>query len=148
MNSDNILQSIQKGFRVSLGATTSLLEILQDAQKRDQNLSKLQSDFNQLSTGWQDPQTREANLAKIRADLDQLTSELADKGEVTERDARSFVDHLVSQYGGGNSASNMTVNTTATPVVPSASQIEIEELTAQLAEMRSELEKLRAKGNN
>jgi polyhydroxyalkanoate synthesis regulator phasin len=141
MNSDNILQIIQKSFRVSLGATTSLLETLQDAQKREQNIAKLRADFDQLSTGWQDPQGREENLAKIRTDLEQLTTELADKGETTEREARAFVDNLMAQRG-GNSASGVTVNTTATPV-PSANQTEIEELTAQLAEVRAELEKLR-----
>jgi polyhydroxyalkanoate synthesis regulator phasin len=142
MNSDHILQLIQKSFRVSLGATTSLMETLQDAQKREQNLAKLRADLDELSVGWQNPQGREANFAKIRTDLEILTAELADKGETTEREARLFVDNLMAQRG-GNSASGVTVNTTATPVVPSANQTEIEALTAQLAEIRAELEKLR-----
>ena len=141
MNSDDILQLIQKSFRISLGATASLMETLQDAHKRDQNLAKLRADFDQLSTGWQDPLGREVNLAKIRTDLEQLTTELAVKGETTEREARVFVDNLMA-HRGSNSATGVTVTTTATPVT-SANQFEIEELTAQLAAIRAELEKLR-----
>jgi polyhydroxyalkanoate synthesis regulator phasin len=142
MNSDDILQLIQKSFRVSLGATAALVETLQDAQKRDRDLAKFRDDLTQLSTGWQDPQGRETNLAKLRTDFEQLTTELAGKGETTEREARAFVDSLMAQRN-STSANGVTVNTTATPVVPSANQAEIEALTAQLAEIRAELEKLR-----
>lgn len=120
MNSDTVVRLLQKGFRVTLGATASLVEILQD------------------------PQKRETNLAKLRTELDQLAQEWAEKGEMTEREARSYVDSLIAQRR-GSADSTTTVTTTAT-TVPQTSpevQLELQELTAQLAAIRAELEKLR-----
>ncbi|MBE9012992.1 hypothetical protein IQ250_22590 [Pseudanabaenaceae cyanobacterium LEGE 13415] len=124
MNSDTVVRILQKSFRVTLGATASLVEILQD------------------------PQKREANLHKIKVELDQLTREWAEKGEVTEQEARSYVDQFVAQRRGEmNSAT--TVTTTATPVqTPSPEvQLELQELTAQLAAIRAEVERLRSEEN-
>ncbi|MBD2079204.1 hypothetical protein [Leptolyngbya sp. FACHB-17] len=124
MNSDTVVRILQKSFRVTLGATASLVEILQD------------------------PQKREANLTKIKAELDQLTREWADKGEMTEQEARSYVDTLMAQRR-GEMNSGTTVTTTATPV-PTASpevQLELQELTAQLAALRAEVERLRTEEN-
>lgn len=127
MNSDTVVQLLQKGFRVTLGATASLVEILQD------------------------PQRRESNLAKLRTELDQLAQEWAEKGEVTEREARTYVDTFIAQRRGTSADSPTTVTTTATTVPPSTSttpspeiQLELQELTAQLAAMRAELENLRS----
>ncbi|MBW4522855.1 MAG: hypothetical protein KME16_24725 [Scytolyngbya sp. HA4215-MV1] len=118
MNSDILVQLLQKGFRVTLGATASLIEILQDPQKREENLTKL------------------------RLDLTQLTEEWAEKGLVTEQEARSFVDTVLSQRGGQASATaTPPSSTTATPEV----QGELHELTEQIAAIRMELEKLRDK---
>ncbi|MBD1824043.1 hypothetical protein H6F51_16295 [Cyanobacteria bacterium FACHB-DQ100] len=124
MNSDTVVRILQKSFRVTLGATASLVEILQD------------------------PQKREANLTKIKAELDQLTREWANKGEMTEQEARSYVDTLMAQRR-GEMNSGTTVTTTATPV-PTASpevQLELQELTAQLAALRAEVERLRTEEN-
>ena len=120
MNSDTVVRLLQKGFRVTLGATASLVEILQDPQKRDENLTKL------------------------RTELDQLAQEWAEKGEVTEREARTYVDSFIAQRR-STTDTIPTVNTTAT-TVPQTSpevQLELQELTAQLAAIRAELEKLR-----
>ncbi len=68
MNSDNLTQLLQQRFRITLGATASLVETLQDPQKRNQNLSDLRSELNHLTQEW------------------------AEKGEVTEQEARNFVD--------------------------------------------------------
>ncbi|MEP0918659.1 hypothetical protein NC981_17655 [Leptolyngbya sp. DQ-M1] len=124
MNSDTVVRILQKSFRVTLGATASLVEILQD------------------------PQKREANLTKIKAEVDQLTREWANKGEMTEQEARSYVDTLMAQRR-GEMNSGTTVTTTATPV-PTASpevQLELQELTAQLAALRAEVERLRTEEN-
>ncbi|NJR52980.1 MAG: hypothetical protein HC780_28900 [Leptolyngbyaceae cyanobacterium CSU_1_3] len=119
MNSDSVVLLLQKGFRVTLGATASLVESLQDPQKREQNLSKL------------------------RSELSQLTQEWAEKGEITEREARSFVDTILAQRN--SSTTPTTVTTTATPIPPVSpeAQVELQELTAQLAAIRAELERLR-----
>jgi polyhydroxyalkanoate synthesis regulator phasin len=120
MNSDILVQLLQKGFRVTLGATASLIEVLQDPQKREENLSKL------------------------RTDLSQLAEELAEKGAITEQEARSFVDTILSQQA--NQTSTETSASTATATTPTTSpnvQLELQELTAQIAAIRAELENLR-----
>lgn len=121
MNPDNVVQFLQKGFHVTLGATTSLIESLQDAQKRDENLSKLNLEWSVLS------------------------EELAEKGAKTEQEARSFVDTLLNQ-GGAATSQNSSGSSTGTASAPTAApdiQLELQELTAQIAAIRVELEKLR-----
>lgn len=129
MNSNNLLQFLQTGFRVSLGATTSLVETLQDPQKREENLSQLRSELSQRVAEW------------------------AQKGEITEQEARNFIEAMLRQQS--NSASPpATVTPTdsgTTPPRTAASpnvQLDIEELTAQIAAIRTELEKLRNSGTN
>ena len=122
MNSDILVQLLQKGFRVTLGATASLIEILQDPQKREENLTKL------------------------RIDLTQLTEEWAEKGLVTEQEARSFVDTVLAQRGGQTTTSPSTgASSTASPSASPEAQVELQELTEQIAAIRMELEKLRNK---
>jgi polyhydroxyalkanoate synthesis regulator phasin len=72
MNPDNLPQMLQTGFHLTLGATSFLIETLQDPLKREENLDKLKSD------------------------LGQLASELLEKGEMTDREARNFVDTIFS----------------------------------------------------
>ncbi|MBD1935248.1 MULTISPECIES: hypothetical protein [Cyanophyceae] len=124
MNSDNLFDLVHKGFRVTLGATASLVESVQDPQKREQNLELLKTDSNLL--------------------LEQL----AEKGETTEQVARSFVDSLITPADRTESTStygtpSSTVTTSTTSVAQQDVQIELQELTAQIAAMRTELEKLR-----
>ncbi|OCQ94695.1 hypothetical protein BCD67_04310 [Oscillatoriales cyanobacterium USR001] len=125
MNSDNLTEMLQKGFRVTLGATSFMIETLQDSQKRDENLAKLKSE-----------------------NLSQLTDEWAQQGELTEREARNFVDTIFAGSTNSDTVqtptdSNSPINTPATPAGESNPQREIQELTAQMAALRAELEKLR-----
>ncbi len=125
MNPDNLIQLVQKGFRVTLGATASAIESVQDAQKRDRNLELLRTDVNQL------------------------VEEFADKGAITEVEARTFVDNMIAQHN-NQPASQTTADTpTATQTVaPPNVQLELQELTAQIAAIRIELEKLRNPDSN
>lgn len=121
-NSDPIVEQLQKGFRVTLGATASLVEALQDPEKREENLAKLSQEWSQLAADW------------------------AEKGEVTEQEARTFVDTIWSQQGASNPSSSAAppeTGSTASPDVQPDVQSEIQELTAQLAAIRAELERLR-----
>ena len=97
MNSDNISQTLQKGFHVTLGATASLLEAIQDPQGSSQKFSTMGGDVNRL------------------------TEELEAKGVTTEQEARQFVDGLFQTMpnpfnGNTGGESTATVNTIATPV--------------------------------
>ena len=124
MNSNNLLQLLQTGFRVSLGATTSLIETLQDPQKREENLSQLNSELKQRVAEW------------------------AEKGEITEQEARRLIEQILRQQSNSErppttgTASDTVTNPSTTTVSPNA-QLEIEELTAQIAAIRTELEKIR-----
>lgn len=129
MNSNNLTQLLHQGFRVTVGATASLVETLQDPQKRTENLSQVASELSQLATEW------------------------AAKGEMTEQEARDFVDNLLKQLSNQRSSSTpdtspSSVTTTSAQAAPPAVQLELQELTAQLAAMRSELEKLRNQDSN
>ncbi|NEQ21977.1 MAG: hypothetical protein F6K28_22805 [Microcoleus sp. SIO2G3] len=124
MNSNNLLELLQTGFRVSLGATTSLVETLQDPQKREENLAQLRSELTQRVTEW------------------------AEKGQITEQEARSFIESILRQQRNSNpyptaETSSNNVTTPPTTATPPNVQLEIEELTAQIAAIRTELEKLR-----
>lgn len=126
MNSDNLTQVLQKGFRVTLGATSFAFETLQDSEKRDENLAKLQYE-----------------------NLTQLTDEWALKGEMTEREARNFVDTILARQSNQDTpeteaTSDSPISTPAPPAAESDARLEIQELTVQVAALRAELENLRA----
>ncbi|HEY9708007.1 MAG TPA: hypothetical protein V6D48_07360 [Oculatellaceae cyanobacterium] len=124
MNSNNLIQLLQTGFRVSLGATTSLIETLQDPQKREENLSQLNSELRQRVAEW------------------------AEKGEITEQEARRLIEQILRQQSNPErppttaTPSDTVTNPPTTAASPNA-QREIEELTAQIAAIRTELEKIR-----
>lgn len=122
MNSETLLQVLQNGFRVTLGATASLVEVLQDPQKREENLAKLKQEWSQLAEEW------------------------AAKGEITEQDARNFVNDFFSQRSNPDSSAppKPTSSTDmSAPTAPSDVQVELQDLTAKIATIRAELEKLR-----
>lgn len=123
---DSVTELVQKGFRTSLGAASFLVETLQDPNKRDENLQKLNSNFNSM-------------------DFSQLTEEWAEKGETTERDARTFVDGMLQQRVRENTTnpdnlSDFPSNDPAENVVRSNLQEELQELTAEIIALRTELE--------
>ena len=134
MNVDSFTQTLQTGFRVTLGATATLIETLQDPQKRADSWSKLSTEWGELSEAW------------------------AAKGEVTEQEARSLVESMMAQIGDQVSTvgeSTMptadpapkTINTTATAVTDPAIQSDLQELTTQIAAMRAELDRLKQEGD-
>jgi hypothetical protein len=115
MNSDTAIDFLQKGFRITLGASTSLVESIQDPLKREENLALLQSNPNAF------------------AEL------LAEKGAVAEVEARRMVDSVVTQYSSSSaSPSNVSSPATTSSIDPSLER-ELRDLTAQLAQLRSEL---------
>ncbi|MBF2046412.1 MAG: hypothetical protein EDM05_055820 [Leptolyngbya sp. IPPAS B-1204] len=127
MNSDTLTQLIQKGFRVTLGATATLVEALQD------------------------PQRREANLDKLTTELSQLAEEWETKGISTEQEARNFVDTLWRRET--NPSAGQAAPQSSMPSLPRESvspdvQQDLQELTAQIAAIRAEIERLRDQDNS
>ncbi len=128
MNFNNLTNLLQQGFHVTLGATASVVETLQDPQKRTQNLSQISSELSHLANEW------------------------AAKGEMTEQEARNFVSNFLNQLRDQrpttSQSSGSTVTNTSTQVAPPDVQLDLQELTAQLAAIRTELEKLRNSDSN
>ncbi|KKJ00839.1 hypothetical protein [Prochlorothrix hollandica] len=122
-NIDALPQTVQKGFRFTLGATTSLLESLQDGQKREENLKRLTTDFETLAEEW------------------------VAQGEVTEQEARFFVDTLVQQATGTQPASTATVTTTASSVTNSSLHQDVKALTEEVMTLRKKVEQLQSEKN-
>lgn len=123
MNADSLTETLQKGFRLTLGATASLLEAIQD------------------------PQGSSRKFSEIGTDVNRLAEELEAKGAVTEQEARQFVDGVLVQvptlFSQGGGEPTRTVNTVATPVVDPSIQPELEDLTRQLSEIRQQIEALK-----
>ncbi len=130
MNPDNVMEFLQTGFRVGVGATASLLESIQDAQKREENLADLKLDASDLTKKW------------------------AEKGEMTEREARNFVDTLIDHQRSPSeppSSATPSAPSSEPPSSPPTSATnpevyqDLQDLTAQIAALRSELENLQQK---
>lgn len=120
MNSNTAIDFLKKGFRITLGASTSLVESIQDPLKREENLAQMQANPNAFA------------------------DRLAEKGAVAEGEARKFVDSVVTQYsasgasgtssGGGGYASPATTSS-----IDPTLERELRDFTTQLAALRAEL---------
>ncbi|MDE5074069.1 MAG: hypothetical protein O4861_19710 [Trichodesmium sp. St16_bin4-tuft] len=110
---------MQKAFRTTLGATSFFMETLQDSSKRDENLNKLNSDFNQLTEEW------------------------AERGEMTEQEARNFVDIILNQQNTQANTDSTTVSSSpnsALGLAQSDIQRDLLELTQEIANLRNDLQ--------
>jgi polyhydroxyalkanoate synthesis regulator phasin len=120
MNPDTLMQSLQTSFRATVGAASTALESLQDAQKREENLQALQNQ-----------------------DWEAVVQRLAEKGEITELEARRFVDELLgSQSPDGPRTVDVTGEAEESTAEP-ATEEELEALSEMVASLRQELEQLR-----
>ncbi|EAZ93060.1 hypothetical protein [Crocosphaera chwakensis] len=117
MNTDTIFQLLQQSFRVGVGLTASVLETLQDPQKRNQTLSELQQEIAQKTEEW------------------------AIKGEITEQEAREFLDQWLKQQSSSKNPQNSPSSTHTKAAVDQ----EIQQLTEKIITLRQELEYLREK---
>lgn len=132
MNTDTLIELLQKGYRVTLGAASSAVEAVQDPQRAADDFSDVGTDFQLL-----------ADRLEVR-------------GALTEKEARDFVEGMVSQmpepfrsvsssFSQSAPSAPKTVTTVATPVVDIQLQAEVESLTAELIAIRKEIEELRQK---
>ncbi len=117
MNSDTIFQLLQQSLRVGVGLTASVLETLQDTQKRNQTLSELQGEIAKKTEEW------------------------AKKGEITEQEVREFLDQWLSQQ----TSSKTNPGSPASTKTKADMNQEIQQLTEKIITLRQELEYLREK---
>lgn len=122
MKANNLFEFLHQGFRITVGATASLVETLQDPQKRQATFSELQTEFNQRTEEW------------------------LQKGEQTEEEARRIVNQFWQKQGQQSSSSRTATSSepapSSTSATPSTPQTEIQELTEQIVTLRKELEEL------
>lgn len=122
MNSENLAQLIQKGFRVTIGATATLVESIKNPEQGAETFSRLQTDFYQLTEEWEA------------------------KGVTAEQEARVFVEQLINNASQSTGSSATSAPSASRPPVPTAApdvQADLQELTRQISAIRAELEKLR-----
>jgi len=115
-NTNNLLiNALQQGFRITVGATASLVETLQDPQKRQITLQDLQQEWGEKAEQW------------------------AEKGVVTEAEARQYVDQWLAQMRknapvGNPNGGGQTINF-------ATAQAELERLTQEIITLKEELAK-------
>lgn len=149
MDFEMLQQMLRNGLQMSVGATASVLEALQDPIKRDQSFAQLQRELTQLPNVIQDPYQRELKLNELQLELMQLSETWVQKGQTTEHEAREFVELLMSQLGLKTASPRQqptTINITATPVTstPAAEyQQELQSLIFEISSLRTELENQR-----
>ena len=125
MNNNSLIQVVQQGFRIAVGATADCVETLQDPQKRAEAFSE------------------------IRTELSQKTQEWSVKGENTEQQAKEFVENLMSQRGWSRSGTSTSTSSSTATSNSTGSNINsgIQELTEEIIALKLELEKLRNSGD-
>lgn len=126
MSNNAAANLLQKGLRITIGATTTLVETLQDPQKRQQTFTELQSQLSQQTQLW------------------------AEKGEITETEAKRWVETWLAQQKQQrtHTSSNSSNSTSVTNIRFSDAQREIEELTAQILALKTELEQSRSQSGS
>jgi polyhydroxyalkanoate synthesis regulator phasin len=116
--SKNFFDIVQQGFRVTVGAAASLVETIQDPNKRD------------------------ITISEFRTELQNRTTEWSEKGEMTEQEARKFLENILQKNKSSDPGSQEIV-TTATEVKDQDVENEIKVLTQQIVVLKTELEALR-----
>lgn len=120
MDSNKVFNVIQQGFRTVVGATTTIVETIQDPQKREQTLSELNQDWAKKAEDW------------------------AKKGEVTEQEARRMMEnflHKQSENKYGNTTNHNDVDSVSNVSYYNQNPVkEIQELTETIISLRTDLE--------
>ncbi|MDJ0574085.1 MAG: hypothetical protein QNJ65_02815 [Xenococcaceae cyanobacterium MO_234.B1] len=127
MNNNNfLLETAQKGFRITVGAATSLIETVQNPQKRSEAISQIQLELNQKAQEW------------------------AQKGEITEQEAQAFVNNLLNQKPWEKGASGIKNPSNNSSNSSSSNNVnwELQELIEEIVALRTELEAMRQSEDN
>ncbi|AMA07923.1 MULTISPECIES: hypothetical protein [unclassified Picosynechococcus] len=117
--STNFFELFQKGFHVTVGAAATLVETIQD------------------------PTKREVTISEFRTELQNRAEEWSEKGEMTEQEARKFLEKIFQQDKAAREPGTQEIVTTATEVKDSDLQNELKNLTDQIVTLKSELAALR-----
>jgi polyhydroxyalkanoate synthesis regulator phasin len=121
MTTNPVFESLHQGFRLTVGAAATLLETLQDPRKRADTLADLQTHWNQIASEW------------------------SEKGQVTELEARQFLEEWLNRRRESDTIDIETAVDDEEVSSPTDSNVtaEIKRLTEQLTALRAELERSR-----
>jgi polyhydroxyalkanoate synthesis regulator phasin len=115
-NTNNpLITTLQQGFRITVGATATLVETLQDPQKRQITFQDLQQQWGEKAEQW------------------------AEKGTVTEAEARQYVDQWLAQMRQKSPVGNP--NGGAQTIDFATAQAELERLTQEIITLKEDLAK-------
>jgi polyhydroxyalkanoate synthesis regulator phasin len=115
-NTNNLLiNTLQQGFRITVGAAATLVETLQDPQKRQITFQDLQQQWGQKAEQW------------------------AEKGVITEAEARQYVDQWLAQLRKNTPGANP--NSNGQTIDFATAQAELERLTQEIITLKEELAK-------
>jgi polyhydroxyalkanoate synthesis regulator phasin len=123
MDKTTLFQTLQQGLHVTVGATATLIETIQDPQKRTETLSELQSTLHQQAQQW------------------------SEKGLVTEEEARRLIDSWLAKYKPANDNGGAKGATEGGNITYTNAQSEIQDLTEQIIALKAELEQARTNNN-
>ncbi|MFM1843364.1 MAG: hypothetical protein RLZZ490_2106 [Cyanobacteriota bacterium] len=117
-NTNNLLiNTLQQGFRITVGATATLVETLQDPQKRQLTFQDLQQQWGEKAAQW------------------------AEKGILTEAEARQYVDQWLAQMRKNSPVGNPNGGST---IDFATAQAELERLTQEIITLKEDLAKNKA----
>lgn len=113
-NTNNpLINTLQQGFRITVGATASLVETLQDPQKRKMTFQDLQQQWGEQAAQW------------------------AEKGGVTEAEARQYMEQWLAQIQRNSPVD--TPNGASQRIDFATAQAELERLTQEIITLKEEL---------
>lgn len=123
-NQNQVLKIVEQGFHVTLGAISVATETLQNEQQRSRLVADIQEELNQRAQEWEQ------------------------KGEVTAREARQFVEQFITQSGDTSSQSetpSSSDNSSATQTTPTGNDVpsRLQDLTNEVATLREEMTQFR-----
>ena len=117
MNDNQISLILQQGFRIAVGAVTSLVETAQNPDKRSEMISQMQMELSQKTREW------------------------AVKGETTEQEAKRMLDALMARY---QNQSDRSEDVSPAAVTDTDVRSGLQELTEEIIALRIELAKMDA----
>lgn len=118
MTSNNSPNPIQQGLRIAIGATASAVETIQDRERFNQKISELTQDLQAKSEIW------------------------AQKGALTEEEAKKMIEDFFNQKNNSPKSGNTTKSSGA-----NLSNEDLRSLTEEVISLREELNKLNNKSS-
>lgn len=117
MDSNNLINFVQQGFRTVIGATVEAIETIQNTEKRNQALSELTTELQKKSQEWQQ------------------------KGILTEEEAKKIIEQIFQRQRNNTESHDNFTQEVEVKTVDNTYE-NIQQLTQEIISLREELEKI------